>query len=102
MRSGSNIFIGASSTTLLPYEGKAHHPIDNRPIDYAKTEELLEYFRWARDEELDEIVVRERAHIEDEPADMAILLTYLCIDMRVDINSAMKRKIQKNDEKYPL
>ncbi|WP_409409520.1 hypothetical protein AAE485_03445 [Acidithiobacillus ferriphilus] len=66
----------------MPYEGKAHHPIDNRPIDYAKTEELLEYFRWARDEELDEIVVRERAHIEDEPADMAILLTYLCIDRR--------------------
>ncbi|MBU2855423.1 NYN domain-containing protein [Acidithiobacillus ferrooxidans] len=22
----------------MPYEGKAHHPIDNRPIDYAKTE----------------------------------------------------------------
>ncbi|MBU2850023.1 nucleotide pyrophosphohydrolase [Acidithiobacillus ferrivorans] len=64
--------------------------------------ELLECFRWARDDELDGIVVRERAHIEDELADVAILLTYLCIDMRVDINSAMKRKIQKNDEKYPV
>lgn len=64
--------------------------------------ELLECFQWARDEDLDGLVVRGRGHIEDELADVAILLTYLCVDMRVDINSAVKRKIRKNGEKYPI
>lgn len=64
--------------------------------------ELLECFQWARDAELPDLVVREREHIEDELADVAILLTYLCVDVGVDIGSAMKRKIRKNGEKYPV
>lgn len=63
--------------------------------------ELLECFQWARDEELGDLVVREREHIEDELADVAILFTYLCVDMNVDISSAMARKIEKNGKKYP-
>ena len=63
--------------------------------------ELLECFQWARDAELDAIVVRDREAIEDEIADVAILLTYLCVDLRVDVNSAVRRKLKKNSAKYP-
>lgn len=64
--------------------------------------ELLECFQWAKDEELDNLVARERERIEDEIADVAILLKYLCADLCVDIDSATRRKMQKNDEKYPV
>ena len=64
--------------------------------------ELLECFQWARDEELDDIVTRDRERIEDELADLAIVMSYLCVDLRVDLGSAIRRKLKKNAEKYPV
>ncbi|MGH8274999.1 MAG: nucleotide pyrophosphohydrolase [Gammaproteobacteria bacterium] len=82
---------------------KQFHTTKNLAVSLViEASELLECFRWARDEELDDLVVREREHIEDELADVAILLTYLCVDMNVDISTAMQRKIMKNGEKYPI
>ena len=63
--------------------------------------ELLECFQWAKDDELDSLVVSGRERIEDEIADVTILLSYICFDLRVDINSAVRKKILQNDEKYP-
>lgn len=63
--------------------------------------ELLECFQWARDDELQDIVARDREHIEDELADLAILMSYLCVDLRVDLSAAVRRKLKKNAEKYP-
>ncbi len=64
--------------------------------------ELLECFQWAKDAEVDDLVVRERKAIEDEIADMAILLSYLCHDLKVDLDRAVVLKIEKNRQKYPL
>ncbi|MDN5865336.1 MAG: nucleotide pyrophosphohydrolase [Gammaproteobacteria bacterium] len=63
--------------------------------------ELLEFFRWARDEELNQIITDGREGIEDELADVAILLTYLCVDMKIDLDVAVGRKLEKNAVKYP-
>lgn len=35
-------------------------------------------------------------------ADIAILLTYLCVDLGVDLDSAVARKLEKNAENYPV
>lgn len=64
--------------------------------------ELLECFQWSRDDELAAIIRTGREHIEDELADVAILLTYLCVDMGVDLDAAVQRKIRRNAEKYPI
>ena len=63
--------------------------------------ELLESFQWARDDELDAVVSRNRVSIEDEIADVLILLNYLCIDLEVDVEAAVSRKIARNEVKYP-
>jgi dCTP diphosphatase len=55
--------------------------------------ELLECFQWARDAELPDIVSRDRERIEDELADVAILMGYLDVVVR--------RKLKKNADKYP-
>lgn len=64
--------------------------------------ELLESFQWARDSELPQIIARERGRIEDELADVAILMCYLCTDLEVDLESVVRRKLEKNGEKYPV
>jgi NTP pyrophosphatase (non-canonical NTP hydrolase) len=63
--------------------------------------ELLECFQWASDADLPMIVERDREAIEDEVADLTILLSYLCTDLRIDIDAVVERKLQKNAEKYP-
>lgn len=64
--------------------------------------ELLESFIWASDQQVPEIAVTRRAAISDEIADIAILLTYLAHDLSIDINVAVKEKLQTNAKKYPV
>jgi NTP pyrophosphatase (non-canonical NTP hydrolase) len=64
--------------------------------------ELLDCFRWAKDEDLSDLIARERPHIEDEIADVAILLSYLCHDLQINVDSAVKHKLEENNQKYPL
>lgn len=64
--------------------------------------ELLECFRWAKDAELADIIQRDREDIVTELADIGILLTYLCVDLHVDLEAAMKAKLKRNAENYPI
>lgn len=64
--------------------------------------ELVECFQWAKDSELPELVVRERIAIEEEVADITILLCYLCHDLNIDLDMVVRSKIEKNRLKYPV
>ncbi len=64
--------------------------------------ELLEHFQWAKDSELEDILLNNREEIESEIADIAILLAYLCNDLNVSLTDAIRRKIAINNVKYPV
>ncbi len=64
--------------------------------------ELLDSFRWARDSEMASIVEQQRSEIESELADVAILHAYLCHDLGISIEDAVRKKIEKNRQKYPI
>lgn len=66
--------------------------------------ELLECFQWIKDSELSELVVHERTAIEDEIADITILLCYLCHDLEIEIeiDEVVRTKLEKNRQKYPI
>ena len=64
--------------------------------------ELLECFQWVRDAEIADVVECKREMIEDEVADLAILLNYLCSDIGIDVDAAVERKLRKNEAKYPV
>ena len=81
---------------------KFHTPRNLAASLVVEASELLECFQWAKDDELNSLVVEERQRIEDEIADVAILLSYICSDLHVDINSAVKKKIVTNGKKYPV
>ena len=65
--------------------------------------ELLEWFQWKNDEEIQQkLNSNKREDLEDEVADVVAYLTYLCHDVGIDINKAVEAKIKKNAEKYPI
>lgn len=64
--------------------------------------ELLECFQWTKDADIADLIDNRRADIEDEIADVAIVLSLLCNDIGVDIESAVRRKLHKNELKYPV
>ncbi len=64
--------------------------------------ELLEHFVWARDEQVAAIVADKRERIEQELADVAILLTYLAQDLGVDVDACVRAKLALNADKYPV
>lgn len=63
--------------------------------------ELAEITQWVRDEDVKEIEASQIRRVEEEVADIAILLTYLVHDCGIDIDSAVRRKLKLNAEKYP-
>lgn len=66
--------------------------------------ELLEWFQWRQEEEILNQLGNsdKREQLEDEIADVAIYLSYLCHDVGIDLNAVVEAKIEKNAKKYPL
>lgn len=67
-----------------------------------ETAELAEITQWARDSELEEVTRQRRPQIEQEIADIVILLTYLVHDLGVDLEQAVEAKLLSNAERYPV
>ncbi len=64
--------------------------------------ELVEITQWTRDEELGDVVRDKRKQIEQEVADITILLSYLVHDLGIDLEKAIAEKIDLNASKYPV
>lgn len=65
--------------------------------------ELLEAFQWKTDEEVTRLLNgSSRERVVDEIADVAIVLSYLCHDLKVDVDAAVLSKLRKNEAKYPI
>jgi NTP pyrophosphatase (non-canonical NTP hydrolase) len=64
--------------------------------------ELLDLFRWAHDSDITTIVKNKRHEIENEIADVAILLSYLCNDLNISVEDVVGKKLEINREKYPV
>lgn len=64
--------------------------------------ELLEVFQWVGDDDIEDVVRARRADIEREVADVAILLSYLCNDLEIDLEKCVRDKLIENEQKYPV
>ena len=64
--------------------------------------ELLEHFIWASDEQVSKIVDESAPAITKEIADIAIILSYLAHDLGIDLDAAVRMKLECNAEKYPV
>lgn len=64
--------------------------------------ELAEITQWTKDDEIEDVIAERRQEIEQEVADLSILLSYLANDLGIDIEQAVARKLELNARRYPV
>lgn len=78
---------------------KFHTPKDLAISLSIEASELLENFQWKNDQEAIESNIE---NIKDEMADVLIYLLMLSNELDIDLEKAVKTKLQKNAIKYPV
>jgi NTP pyrophosphatase (non-canonical NTP hydrolase) len=101
--------LNASVTTaLLEFRRKRNWEQFHTPKELAaalaiEASELLEVFQWKSDDEVALLLTGPiRVRVTDEIADVAIVLSYLCHDLGIDLDAAVLEKLKKNEAKYPV
>ena len=79
-----------------------HNPKELAVAITAEAGELLQHFVWQSPEQSDRRVTERRAEIESEIADVAILLFELADNCQIDLAAAMRAKLARNEERYPV
>lgn len=79
-----------------------HNPKELAVAITAEAGELLQHFVWQSPEQSDRRVVERAAEIESEIADVAILLFELAHNCGIDLEAAMRAKLRRNEERYPV
>jgi len=66
--------------------------------------ELLELFRWVHSDHADEVCddPKRRERVEEEIGDVGLCLLMLCDRLEIDVREAMRSKLEKNREKFPV
>lgn len=80
-------------------EWEQFHTPKNLAIGIAvEAAELLEHFQWTGEG----AIATSSTGIRHELADVAILLTYLAHDLGVDLDQAVREKLEVNGRRYPV
>lgn len=82
---------------------KFHTPKDLAISIVLEAAELLEEFQWKSEGEVSRHVAGEgRQQIAEELADLAIYIRLMAHDLGIDLEEAIRAKIEKNRAKYPV
>jgi len=79
-----------------------HNPKELAVAITAEAGELLQHFVWQSPEQSELRMTERRAAIEDEIADVAILLFELADNSGIDLAAAMRAKLARNEARYPV
>jgi NTP pyrophosphatase (non-canonical NTP hydrolase) len=79
-----------------------HNPKELAVAITAEAGELLQHFVWQDAAQSEARVKERRAEIESEIADVAILLFELADNSGIDLAAAMRAKLARNEERYPV
>ena len=81
-----------------------HYPKDLAISLNLEAAELLECFQWKNNEEVEKMVKdkKEKEHLEEEIADVAIYLMQLAHSLDIDLKESIEDKMLKNAKKYPI
>ena len=79
-----------------------HNPKELAVAITAEAGELLQHFVWQNPEQSERRVAERRTEIASEIADVAILLFELADNSGIDVASAIRAKLARNEERYPV
>lgn len=78
-----------------------HSPKNLSMALIVETAELVEHFQWFTEAQSAHLTPDELSAVEEEMADVFIYLTRLSDILGVDLLDAARRKIERNEKKYP-
>jgi NTP pyrophosphatase (non-canonical NTP hydrolase) len=78
-----------------------HTPKDIAAALAIEAAELQEVFLWKNSAQLEEALTAKREHIEQEVADIASYLLLFCSELDIDLDQAIRKKLELNKTKYP-
>jgi NTP pyrophosphatase (non-canonical NTP hydrolase) len=78
-----------------------HNPKDLATALSIEASELQEIFLWKNGASLNEAITAKRERIQREVADIASYLLLLCNELDIDLDQAIRNKIEQNKLKYP-
>ena len=79
-----------------------HNPKDMATAIALEAAELQQIFLWKTSSEVVQAAVEKRQKIEEEVADIAILLLELVDNLDIDLHAVIEAKLEKNAMKYPV
>ncbi|SPR95954.1 nucleotide pyrophosphohydrolase [Cupriavidus taiwanensis] len=83
--------------------GKYHSPKNLAMALSVEVSELVEIFQWQTEDESRAVMATpKREHVEQELADITIYLTQLVTALGVDLDAAVRAKMEMNARKYPV
>ncbi len=78
-----------------------HNPKDTVISLVLEATELLEHFQWKNAAEMDEHISNHKEDVSDELADVLYWVLLISNDLNVDLSAALRKKMDKNEAKYP-
>lgn len=82
--------------------GQFHAPKEMAVAIVAEAGELLQHFVWQDADQSRTRVAERRDELASEMADVAILLFEMADNCGVDLGAAMRAKLARNEERYPV
>lgn len=79
-----------------------HDPKNMAVSIIIEASELLEHFQWKTKKEVEKYVMENKGDIQDEIADIALYLFELADNLEINLTDVMQKKINKNEQKYPV
>ena len=65
--------------------------------------ELMEHFQWKSDSEIkDYLNTQDFEKVKEEIADITSYLLFLSHDLGINLNETILKKVEKNEQKYPI
>ena len=79
-----------------------HNPKDMALSLVLEATEVLEHFQWKTQKEIEEYIKTNKDDIGEELADVLYWVLLMCNDLEINIFDALRKKIKKNERKYPV
>ena len=79
-----------------------HNPKDVALSLVLEAAEVMEHFQWKSKEDVEKYIETHRNDIAEELADVLYWVLLMSHDLDIDIGKALKEKIRKNKQRYPV
>lgn len=79
-----------------------HNPKDLSLSLVLEATEVMEHFQWKSKEEIEKYIIEAKGEIGEELADVLYWVLLMSHDLKIDVLSAVDKKMRKNEAKYPV